>query len=369
MTDTLDISKELLLQDYTYRSESLWKSEQAGETRVQLYIAFVTAIGGGLGFFVKENAAKDDSLRWVVIGWLFAALVVGLITLGRMIIRNEHTDKCKAGLDAIRQVFRDIDREGVLLHYYPVEPPDFKSRKEEGWLKQYKSAVQPRRFGGLAHTVAAINALLVGAMVVFATHTGGMGKPLVIALPLKDAVLAGFLAAIAAFMAQLAYLAFRASKTKEKLREGRPTHSVGIVYRQAGDRVEYLFVSAKNDRTKFVLPKGHIEDGEGHAEAAMREVREEAGVVARPELLVDQAQFVDGKNNENVIAKFYLMQYKYEVPRKEREHRWIAFDAAIALLDQIPESRHALTEAEAIFGARAAAGQLEDSAEDAAGGD
>jgi hypothetical protein len=63
----LEISKELLLQDYRYRSESLWKSEQAGETRVQLFIGFVTAVGAGLGLFVKENLASGETLRFVVL--------------------------------------------------------------------------------------------------------------------------------------------------------------------------------------------------------------------------------------------------------------------------------------------------------------
>jgi len=192
---TLAVTKDLLLKDYGYRADSLWKSEQAGETRVQFFIAFATVVGAGLGFFVKENAASGQALRYVVLGWLFALLVVGLITFARMIVRNEHTDKCKLGLDAIRQVFKDIDSEGLLVHYYPVEPPNLERPLE---VQAWWTAVQPRKFGGLAHTVAAINALIVGAMLVVAVNPAGMGAPLLAVSSLEAAFGCGFGAAAVA---------------------------------------------------------------------------------------------------------------------------------------------------------------------------
>jgi mannose-6-phosphate isomerase-like protein (cupin superfamily) len=343
--NTLEISKELLLKDYGYRSESLWKSEQAGETRVQLFIGFVTAVGAGLGFFVKENLATGESLRFVVLGWLFPLLVVGLVTLARMIIRNEHTDKCKKGLDAIRQVFKDIDKEGLLVHYYPVEPPQGGNRDGSGWWKQYRKAVQPRRFGGLAHTVAAINALIVGGMLAVATNPAGMGEsPFWSAASLKEACGYGLVAALIAFMAQLAYVARCAAKTKVKLRKGYPTHAGGVVYKKNTDGVEYLLVSAKKELGRFVLPKGHIEDGEGHGEAALREVREEAGVIARLVGLAANVDFHVGRDRVN--AKFYLMEHLFDVEPKERQIKWLPLGEALAMLDELPESKHALIQAE-----------------------
>jgi len=41
--------KDLLLKDYDYLSESFWKNEQVGETRVNFYIGFVTFVLGALG--------------------------------------------------------------------------------------------------------------------------------------------------------------------------------------------------------------------------------------------------------------------------------------------------------------------------------
>ena len=59
-----------------------------------------------------------------------------------------------------------------------------------------------------------------------------------------------------------------------------PTHAGGVVFRGAGDEVEFLVVQARDNPTQWVFPKGHIEPGETAAETARREVREEAGVSA-----------------------------------------------------------------------------------------
>lgn len=345
----LEMSRELLLQDYRYRAESLWKSEQVGETRVQFFIGLVTAVGAGLGFFEKEKLATNEPLRFVLLGALFALLVVGLITLARMIVRNEHTDKCKKGLDTIRQVFRDSDQEGLLLHYYPVDPPRGKnsSSGRDGWWSHYKKAVQPRKFGGLAHTVAAINALVVGALVAVAiAPTKGLGtSPFQTVGDLWQSGEYVIVAAVVAFFVQLAYIAWREAATKVKLQRGYPTHAGGIVFRGKGDNVEYLLVGSKKDPLQLVLPKGHIEDGEGHAETALREVREEAGVVAHPlGLVATNLEFE--VRGEAVNAKFYLMERLFDgTPKEKRDLQWLPYDVALAAL-KFPESRFALEQAE-----------------------
>ena len=53
-----------------------------------------------------------------------------------------------------------------------------------------------------------------------------------------------------------------------------PTHAGGVVFRGAGDEVEFLVVQARDNPTQWVFPKGHIEAGETAAETARREVRE-----------------------------------------------------------------------------------------------
>ncbi|MFC1654128.1 NUDIX hydrolase [Patescibacteria group bacterium] len=54
----------------------------------------------------------------------------------------------------------------------------------------------------------------------------------------------------------------------------------GVVYRKTEDGVEFL-IGKHSGYHKWVLPKGLIESGETPEEAAVREVKEETGIVAK----------------------------------------------------------------------------------------
>ena len=85
----------------------------------------------------------------------------------------------------------------------------------------------------------------------------------------------------------------------------------------------------------LALPKGHPEEGESAADAALREVREEAGVVGR---LVDRLGDVrywymrDGRRIAKVVSFFLLEYVSGEVDDHDGEveqARWMALaDAA-----------------------------------------
>jgi 8-oxo-dGTP pyrophosphatase MutT (NUDIX family) len=111
---------------------------------------------------------------------------------------------------------------------------------------------------------------------------------------------------------------------------GSPTHAGGVVFRVRRGRAEYLLVDAKDDPTQWVLPKGHVEEGEQHRESAVREVHEETGVWARIVHDLDDVSYsVDGTV---VITRFFLMQAVGRGLRqdKERRHQWLALQEAIA---------------------------------------
>jgi 8-oxo-dGTP pyrophosphatase MutT (NUDIX family) len=328
--------KDLLLEDYRYRSESLWKNEQSGETRLNLYIGFATLVIGALVTLGTDEGVSGALLRPVALASLAVLFALGLITLMRMLTRNEHTDLCKRGLDSIRQVFKDhFDRFGMLVDYYPVALPKI------GEAKESKSPI--RRFGGLSYTVAAINSALLGVIVVAATFP----------LPQPDVpppAVPGWIywmaaaVALAAFAVQVRYIRGRESQNRASLRKGMPTHAGGAVYRIANDAVQYLLLKPKDGADEWLLPKGHIEDGEGHGEAALREVREEAGIVGRLCGFVARTDFKDA--NGKVDAKFYLIERIGALePRENRLIKWHPFEDAVAALS-FPESKLVLREAE-----------------------
>jgi 8-oxo-dGTP pyrophosphatase MutT (NUDIX family) len=108
----------------------------------------------------------------------------------------------------------------------------------------------------------------------------------------------------------------------------------GVVVRDA-ECVVIVPTRRSADGSKVLaLPKGHPEQGESAADAALREVREEAGVDAR---LVEQLGDVrywymrDGRRIAKVVSFFLLEYLSGEVTDHDREvehARWLALERA-----------------------------------------
>lgn len=356
-------AKDLLLEDYRYLADSFWKNEQTGETRVNLFIGIVTAVVAGMSSLItSKNGLTGEPLRLAVLASLIALLVLGVITLLRMLTRNENTDGYKHGLDRVRQAFKDhFDGDGLLMRYYLAGGPESKAEKNGGKRKsgkerqdfwqQYNKDVRPRKFGGLAHTVAAINSLLLAAIAGAAVYPIATPASAAVAqVSLGPVYWYGAIAFAVSFPAQLAYVAYRELCAKRRLAAMGPTHAGGVVYRLENGAVQYLLVSpgkVQGEQQKpeeWVLPKGHIEPGEGHGEAALRELREETGVIARVVSVVDTVEFETTK--ERVRAKFYLLEYVDEVdPEEKRLWRWLPLEKALTAPIP-PESKYILRAAD-----------------------
>jgi 8-oxo-dGTP pyrophosphatase MutT (NUDIX family) len=123
-----------------------------------------------------------------------------------------------------------------------------------------------------------------------------------------------------------------------------PTHAGGIVFRGAGDEVEFLVVQARDNPTQWVFPKGHIEAEETAAAAARREVREEAGVSA--EIQGEAGSYEFELPRESVRTRYFLMRFAAEEESGERRgRRWCGYAQARELLT-FADSRALLAKAE-----------------------
>ncbi|TXH36058.1 MAG: NUDIX domain-containing protein [Burkholderiaceae bacterium] len=137
----------------------------------------------------------------------------------------------------------------------------------------------------------------------------------------------------------------KVARDKTATEARNPTHAGGVVFRLRGGAAEYLLVEATNDPAQWVLPKGHVEEGEEPRETAVREVHEETGVWAR--IVHDLGTATWPVDGAVVTTRFYLMQAAGAGLRKEkdRRHDWLKLNEAIAKASHV-ETRELLQAAE-----------------------
>jgi len=89
----------------------------------------------------------------------------------------------------------------------------------------------------------------------------------------------------------------------------------GVVYRGKSTSVEVAIIKV-GPIIRWQLPKGIVDEGETPEEAAIREVREETGLVARVEAPLEKIEYwyVSGGKTGRVryhkFVHFYLMKYR-----------------------------------------------------------
>lgn len=100
----------------------------------------------------------------------------------------------------------------------------------------------------------------------------------------------------------------------------------GIVFRKTATMLEYLLVTSKSNPNKWIFPAGHVETGEALALAAIREVREEAGVAA--DILYELGHIRYDWNRDNhktaIDTCLFLMQFR-EILFENPEGRQVVF--------------------------------------------
>jgi bis(5'-nucleosidyl)-tetraphosphatase len=127
----------------------------------------------------------------------------------------------------------------------------------------------------------------------------------------------------------------------------RSTHGGGVVFKLTTEGPRYLLVEASGTRDRWLFPKGHVEDGETAAEAALREVWEEAGVRARTIRRLRRVE--QKKEGDWITVVYYLMAYAgRKAALEDRRVRWFTFDEAIEELD-LGKSRRVLRSADRLI--------------------
>lgn len=131
------------------------------------------------------------------------------------------------------------------------------------------------------------------------------------------------------------------------MRTVREVSAGGVIYRRRERQVEVALIHTGK---RWGLPKGHVEAGERVEETAVREVREETGLLGKLDRKLGQISYAyRGKSRDGRpvrIAKrvtFFLLEYvegevhghDYEV----EEARWFPLDEAFAKLSFATERK------------------------------
>jgi 8-oxo-dGTP diphosphatase len=115
----------------------------------------------------------------------------------------------------------------------------------------------------------------------------------------------------------------------------------GVVYQRIGSRLEVSLISV-GEQGRWQLPKGTITEGESRETAAMREVREETGLVTELVAPLDKVEywFYSKSRGKGVrfhkIVHFYLLRFvsgdMSDHDDEVNEARWFEVQEAIQAL-------------------------------------
>jgi 8-oxo-dGTP pyrophosphatase MutT (NUDIX family) len=100
-----------------------------------------------------------------------------------------------------------------------------------------------------------------------------------------------------------------------------------------GKEPQVLLVTAKRNPRNWIFPKGHIEKGETPEAAALRETKEEAGIVGK--VIAPAGVLEYGFLGATARVDYFLLQFKKEAgpPEDGRQRTWCKLEDALDRLN------------------------------------
>lgn len=148
-----------------------------------------------------------------------------------------------------------------------------------------------------------------------------------------------------------------ASSARSKIPTRNQISAGGVAFRPRGAETDVAVVSV-GPQARWQLPKGLIDPGETPDAAAVREVREEAGVETEMVAPIDTIEYwyVGGRGTERIrfhkYVHFFLLAFRSghvsEHDREVNEARWVPLERAKTLL-AFENERHVVEKAEALI--------------------
>jgi 8-oxo-dGTP pyrophosphatase MutT (NUDIX family) len=126
-------------------------------------------------------------------------------------------------------------------------------------------------------------------------------------------------------------------KGGDKANGGKPMRIVGqagaVLFREENGELQALTVRSKNFPEQRIFPKGHIEEGETEEETAVRELREEGGMVGEITGRCERLREFVFKNKLYRVRYFAMKYISTDNPGEpNREPQWTGIAETRALL-------------------------------------
>jgi len=108
----------------------------------------------------------------------------------------------------------------------------------------------------------------------------------------------------------------------------------GVVWRRRPDGTVEVAVVHRPKYDDWSLPKGKLDGGESHEDAARREVLEETGLLCELGAELASTSYVDGKGRPKVVRYWSMtvLDGAFRPSEEVDELRWLTPDAAAALV-------------------------------------
>jgi hypothetical protein len=171
--DTPDAVVQLLLAEHQQAYEMYRHSEELGERRVNFFLTLVTAVFAAL-LLADEPLVSGDDVSLVAHALLVGVFLFGLMTLARIVRRNENSSAQLRAIATIRLYFRQRDEVACSYLDFDRARPTTAGLRPESRARKF---ALKRIVGtaGLADTMQLLNAAVFGLLAALALVDASAG--------------------------------------------------------------------------------------------------------------------------------------------------------------------------------------------------
>lgn len=326
---------ELIRGEYEDLKTARRSNEELGERRLDVFLTLIAAVTAAIGLASSRFEGDQTTLLAISLVAASLLLIFGLMTLRRVMVRNDTTTQYLNGLRRIGAFFlQDQPQASTLLPFPPKKESIPRKRSSLSLPKESPTNRKQTSWwtlgtAGLLETAAAINCGLTGLIAAAAAWL----LDAAIIISLLVAVVAG----LAAWIAQMHW----ADKTYEKLERKAKTDRQEVLDYWAGrtrlrssnqdpqffragvgmaivdEQGRVLAFERSDVPGSWQLPQGGLNPGEDAEAAAWRELREETGL--RPEHLTLERE-------TDVWIGYELPEHlRSSKTGRGQAHRWFVF--------------------------------------------